>query len=374
MTIIKYRFFLIVLVIFLGISAFAGIMLFNWGCAKKLHDKLAEQLPVLELQLGDWVSYQVTNTADQISFKETLLVFDAEQIEGEPAYWIRQTQKDDLGHFQVREFLVKAPTEVGKPYQVIRLVEYSWGRSWEDEGEELSKFNGENSQKGGVIDLLLGNLCVFPVAEEDKDSQITGGSFTYNCLYGSQIAKFQVDTTIPIIRFSSLDVSVFQLTVLDSGHLQADQIPPAPEKQPLEYEVKNGSGIAGYRIWVKGFRLFPQQETEQLEKSVVQDKLVVDLEVKNEGKESWLFSRRLLFGIAGDGFDAIPPDDLGSPGEIEDKMLMSGVSLGGLVTFYVPAGASQVNLVADFDVFDLGKVEIPLIYDPFNYPPILAKQ
>lgn len=53
---------------------------------------------------------------------------------------------------------------------------------------------------------------------------------------------------------------------------------------------------------------------------------------------------------------------------------MSGVSLGGLVTFYVPAGASQVNLVADFDVFDLGKVEIPLIYDPFNYPPILAKQ
>jgi len=374
MTVIKHRLFLAVLVIFLGISAFAGIMLFNWGCARELHDKLAEQLPVLELQVGDWVSYQVENTADRTSFRETLLVFDAEQIEGEPAYWIRQTQEDDLGHRQVREFLVKSPTEVGKPYQVIRLVEYSGGRSWEDEGEELSKFNGGNSQKGGAIDLLLGNVCVFPTAEGDKDSQITGGSFAYNCSYGSETAHFQVDTTIPIIRFSSLAISAYQLTVLDSGHLRVDQIPQAPQKQPLEYDVKNGSGIAGYRVWVKSFRLFPEQETEQSEKSMVQDKLVVDLEVKNEGTESWLFSRRLLFRIEGDGFDAILTDELGSPGEIEDKMLVSGASLSGLVTFYVPAGATQVSLVADFDVFDLGKLEIPLIYDSFNYPPILVKQ
>jgi hypothetical protein len=373
MTKIKKKYLLLVLAILLGISVSAGVLLFNWGCAKKLQEKLAEQLPVLKLEVGDWVKYKVTNTAEQRSFSETLLVFAAEQIEGERAYWIRQTQEDDLGHQQVREFLVQPPAAVGKPYRVIRLIEYSWGRSWEDEGGELSKFNGGNSDQGGAIDLLLGNLCVFPAAQGDKDSQIGDGSFAYSCLYGSQTVNFQVDNTIPIIRFSSSEISPFQLTVLDSGHLPSDRIAQNPKKQPLEYEVKNGLDVAGYHIWVGGFRLLPGQKTDQSGESEIQDELIVDLEVKNERTDSWVFSRRLLFRIEGSGFDPVIPDELGSPGEIKDKMLKPGASLDGLVTFYLPTGAAQANLVADFAVFDLGKAEVPLIYDPFNYPPMLAK-
>lgn len=367
---LRIRFLGLGIALLLAVTVLSAVVLINWGCSKRLQDRLADELPAQELEIGEWVTYKVSHSADGGSFEETLLVFGEEPVDGEGAYWIRQTQRDDAGHMQVREFLVKAPPEVGQPYQVVRLIEYSWGRRWELDAAGVEEYNRTEEGGGGPIDLLLGNVCALPPAEGNQAESICGGAFTYYCRYGEEIAEFHIDNTVPIIRFTSLDLSSYSIELEESGKLTPKRVPEAPEKQPLKYDVDKEVGVGDYRVRVLGFYLDVGEEIELYGEVVVRDKLVVEVEVYSEGDDSWLFSRSLIFRVQGTDFEPLLPDKSGSAGEIPNEMLSSDEHLGGKVTFYVPQGCREIDLVADFGIFDLGLVKIPLIFDAFGYPPL----
>ncbi len=366
---LRIRFLGLGIALLLAVTVLSAVVLINWGCSKRLQDRLADELPRQELEVGEWVTYKVSNSAAG-SFEETLLVFGEESVDGEKAYWIRQTQRDDAGHMQVREFLVKAPPEVGQPYQVVRLIEYSWGRRWELDAAGVEEYNRTEEGGGGPIDLLLGNVCALPPAEGNQAESICGGIFTYYCRYGEEIAEFHIDNTVPIIRLTSLDLSSYSIELEESGKLTPKRVPKAPEKQPLKYDVDKEVGVGDYRVRVLGFYLDVGEEIELYGEVVVRDKLVVEVEVYSEGDDSWLFSRSLIFRVQGADFEPLLPDKSGSAGEIPNEMLSSDEHLGGKVTFYVPQGCREIDLVADFGIFDLGLVKIPLIFDAFGYPPL----